>query len=94
MDIFPIPEVAHTPVITERAKRFTEFHLPAKMDVATLKRDSGKLADEVIANLAGLGRIEITLEIHFYAYEEIPKNIADDIADNCRNLKYTNYKEE
>ena len=89
-----ISEAAMTQISQERVKRFTEFHLPAKMDFATLKRDTGKLADEVIANLAGRGRIDITLEIHFYADKEIPKDIAECIADNCNNLKYTNYEFE
>jgi len=65
------------------------FHGTVKLDATRFGRDAGKIAEEVIAHLAGLvgARVTVTLEVS----AEIPVGISDQVVrivtENSRTLK-------
>jgi hypothetical protein len=54
-------------------------------------RDAGRIADEVIAHLAGLlgSKITVTLEIEAEVPTGTPEHVVRTVTENCRTLKFS-----
>jgi predicted AAA+ superfamily ATPase len=72
---------------TDNAQR--RFYAVAKLDPERYQRDFGKIASEIITNLAGqLGTdIEITVEIHARNEDGFTDNVIRTVSENARTLK-------
>jgi predicted AAA+ superfamily ATPase len=66
------------------------FHGSVELDPMRLGRDAGRVADEVIAHLAGLvgSEVKITLEISVEVPEGVPENVVRIVSENCNTLKF------
>jgi len=66
------------------------FHGTATLDPARVGRDAGRIADEVIAHLAGLlgAKVTVTLEIEAEISTGAPENVVRTVTENCRTLKF------
>jgi hypothetical protein len=91
-DTPPIPPV--TPPIDPPhpvAAKPKRFHGTAVLDATRVGRDAGRIAEEVIAHLAGLVGTRVTVTIEVEA--EIPAGASDQVVrtvtENCRTLKFT-----
>jgi predicted AAA+ superfamily ATPase len=62
------------------------------LDAARVGRDAGKIAEEVIAHLAGLvgAKVTVTLEIEASVPGGVPDNVVRTVTENGRTLKFTN----
>ena len=78
------PKLASTP---------RRFHGSVTLDTARVGRDAGKIAEEVIAHLAGLVGAEVTVTLEIQA--EMPSGASDNIirtvTENCRTLKFSDH---
>ena len=69
------------------------FHGNVTLDSKRVGRDAGRIADEVVAHLAGLvgSNVKVTLEID----AEIPAGVSDQVVrtvtENCRTLKFESH---
>jgi hypothetical protein len=54
-------------------------------------RDAGRIADEVIAHLAGLvgSRVKVTLEVEAEVPSGVPDAVVRTVTENSRTLKFT-----
>ncbi len=77
-----------TPAEPVQPKR---FHGSVKLDPTRVGRDAGRIADEVIAHLAGLvdSKITVALEIDADIASGAPENVVRIVTENCRTLKFT-----
>ena len=68
----------------------TRFHGTAVMDATRVGRDAGKIAEEVIAHLAGLvgSEVKVTLEIEANIPSGAPDNVVRTVMENGRTLKF------
>ena len=66
------------------------FHGTATLDAARVGRDAGRIADEVIAHLAGLvgSKVTVTLEIEAEVPSGVPEHVVRTVTENCRTLKF------
>lgn len=75
---------------TAKPKR---FHGSVILDTARVGRDAGKIAEEVIAHLAGLVGANVTVTLEIQA--EIPSGVSDNamrtVTENCRSLKFSDH---
>ena len=73
------------------AAKPTRFHGTAVLDATRVGRDAGRIAEEVIAHLAGLVGTTVTVTIEVEA--AIPAGASDHVVrtvtENCRTLKFT-----
>lgn len=78
----PVPPVSVQP------KR---FHGTVALDPARVGRDASKIADEVIAHLAGLvgANVKVTLEVEAEIPSGAPDNVVRTVTENSRTLKFT-----
>lgn len=69
------------------------FHGSVALDTARVGRDAGKIAEEVIAHLAGLvgAEVTVTLEIHAEVASGAPDNVVRTVTENCRTLKFSDH---
>jgi predicted AAA+ superfamily ATPase len=69
------------------------FHGSVTLDTARVGRDAGKIAEEVIAHLAGLVGADVTvsLEIHADIPAGVPENVVRAVTENCRTLKFSDH---
>ena len=60
------------------------------LDAARVGRDAGRIADEVIAHLAGLvgSKLTVTLEIEAEVPSGAPEHVVRTVTENCRTLKF------
>ena len=72
---------------------FHRFHGSVKLDPTRVGRDAGRIAEEVIAHLAGLpgADVKVTLEIEAYLPDGISEEILRTIKENCSSLKFDDY---
>jgi hypothetical protein len=81
---------AHEPTPAPPAARFTRFHGSVRVDSARVGRDAGRIADEVIAHLAGQVGAEVTVTIEIEA--RLPNGASDQlvrtVTENSRTLKF------
>jgi len=61
------------------------------LDATRLGRDAGKIAEEVIAHLAGLvgANVKVTLEIEADVPSGAPNHVVRTVTENCRTLKFS-----
>ncbi len=66
------------------------FHGSIPLDPTRVGRDASRVAEEVIAHLAGLAdaKVRITLEIDACFPQGAPDNIVRTVTENCRTLKF------
>jgi len=69
------------------------FHGTAVLDPARVGRDASRIADEVIAHLAGLlgSKVTVTLEIEAEVPTGTPENVVRTVTENCRTLKFSSH---
>ena len=79
-----------TPPIKVRPRR---YYGSVTLDPQRVGRDAGRIAEEVIAHLAGLvgARVTVTLDIEVHTPEGVPDNVVSIVSENCRTLKFTNF---
>jgi hypothetical protein len=85
----PCPEpLGPGPVQPRRLKR---FHGTVDLNPTRVGRDAGRIADEVIAHLAGLvrSRVKVTLEIEAEIPDGAPENVVRTVTENARTLKFS-----
>jgi hypothetical protein len=60
------------------------------LDPTRVARDTGKIAEEVIAHLAGLpgARVQVTLEISADVPAGVPDQVVRIVTENSRTLKF------
>ncbi|MBI4756762.1 MAG: ATP-binding protein [Betaproteobacteria bacterium] len=77
-----------TPPAAAKPKR---FHGTATLDATRVGRDAGKIAEEVIAHLAGLmgAKVTVTIEVEAEIPEGAPDNVVRAVTENARTLKFT-----
>lgn len=76
--------------VAEKPKR---FHGSVTLDTARVGRDASKIADEVIAHLAGLvgATVTVTLEITAEFPGGVPDQVVRTVTENSRTLKFTDH---
>jgi hypothetical protein len=69
------------------------FHGTVRLDTARVGRDAGRVAEEVIAHLAGQPEAEVTvvLEIEARLPEGAPEQVVRTVTENSRTLKFTTH---
>ena len=67
------------------------FHGTATLDSARVGRDASRIADEVIAHLAGLvgAEVTVTIEIEAAIPGGAPDSVVRTVTENSRTLKFT-----
>ncbi len=67
------------------------FHGTVTLNSTRVGRDAGRIADEVIAHLAGLvgSEVTVTLEITAKIPTGAPENVVRTVTENSRTLKFT-----
>ncbi|MFN3982362.1 MAG: Swt1 family HEPN domain-containing protein [Caldilinea sp.] len=81
---------APPPVVKQPPRR---YYGSITLDPQRVGRDAGRIAEEVIAHLAGLvgARVTVTLDIEVHAPAGVPDKVVSIVAENCRTLKFTNF---
>jgi hypothetical protein len=66
------------------------FHGTATLDSKRVGRDAGRIADEVVAHLAGIvgANVKVTLEIEAEIPSGVPDHVVRTVTENCRTLKF------
>lgn len=74
-----------------RATQPKRFHGSVQLDAARVGRDASRIADEVIAHLAGLvgSKVSVTLEIDAEIPSGAPDHVVRTVTENGRTLKFT-----
>ena len=67
------------------------FHGSVVLDPTRVGRDAGRIADEVIAHLAGLvgSSVKVTIEIEAEIAAGAPEQVVRTVTENSRTLKFT-----
>jgi hypothetical protein len=80
-------------VPAEPVRRLKRFHGTVQLDVTRVGRDAGRIAEEVIAHLAGLVGSEVSVSIEIEA--RIPGGVSDavvrTVTENSRSLKFKSH---
>lgn len=78
------------PVSSPTPKR---FHGSVILDTTRVGRDAGRIADEVVAHLAGLvdAKVKVTLEIEADLPPDIQEHLVRTVTENCQTLKFINH---
>lgn len=82
------PPPGPTPPAKQQPKR---FHGTVSLDSSRVGRDASRIADEVIAHLAGLvgAKVTVTLEISADIPAGVPDHVVRTVTENSRTLKFT-----
>jgi hypothetical protein len=84
------PGVGETPPTPPAAQQLRRFHGSVRLDSTRVGRDAGRIADEVIAHLAGQMGAEVTVTIEIEA--RLPNGATDQlvrtVTENSRTLKF------
>jgi hypothetical protein len=82
------PGAPKLPPISTQPKR---FHGTVTLDATRVGRDASRIADEVIAHLAGLvgAKVTVTLEIEAEIPSGAPDHVVRTVTENSRTLKFT-----
>jgi predicted AAA+ superfamily ATPase len=77
----------------EESRAPTRFHGAVNLDPTRLGRDASRVADEVVAHLAGLvgSEVTVTLEIEARIPSGAPDNVVRTVTENSRTLKFTSH---
>ena len=67
------------------------YHGMVGLDATRAGRDAGRIAEEVIAHLAGLvgANVTVTLEIDATVPDGVPESVVRTVTENSRTLKFT-----
>ena len=82
--------VSVTAALVPAAALPKRFHGTASLDSKRVGRDAGRIADEVVAHLAGLvgANVKVTLEIEAEIPTGAPDHVVRTVTENCRTLKF------
>lgn len=86
-------DVATTaPAEDTKAEKPRRFHGSVDLDPARVGRDAGRIAEEVIAHLAGIAGadVRVTLEIEATIPTGASDHVVRTVTENCRMFKFTN----
>jgi hypothetical protein len=87
------PGTGETPPTPPAVQQLRRFHGSVRVDSARVGRDAGRIADEVIAHLAGQMGAEVTVTIEIEA--TLPNGATDQlvrtVAENSRTLKFDSH---
>ena len=74
-----------------RPPTLKRYHGSVSLDPTRVGSDAGRIAEEVIAHLAGLldANVEVTLEIEAMIPTGVPENVVRIVTENSRTLKFT-----
>ena len=78
--------------VTARTAKPTRFYGTVALDPTRAGRDAGRIADEVIAHLAGLIGAKVTvctMEIEAHIPQGAPDNVVRTVTENSRTLKFS-----
>jgi hypothetical protein len=66
---------------------------PVTLDPTRVGRDAGRIADEVIAHLAGLvgSQVKVTLEVEAEVQSGVPDSVVRTVTENSRTLKFMSH---
>lgn len=80
-------------IVDEKSVRPKRFHGSVQLDPERVGRDASRIADEVIAHLAGqIGAdVRVTLEIDVSLPEGASEHIVRAVIENCRTLKFRSH---
>jgi predicted AAA+ superfamily ATPase len=80
-------------VVPVSRPRPTRFHGTVTLDPLRPGLQAGRIAEEVIAHLAGLrgARVQVTLEIEASVPEGIPEEVVRVVTENARTLKFNHH---
>jgi predicted AAA+ superfamily ATPase len=69
------------------------FHGAVILDTARVGRDAGRVAEEIIAHLAGLvgAEVTVTLEIHAEIPSGTPASVVRTVTENSRTLRFSDH---
>jgi hypothetical protein len=69
------------------------FHGTVALDPTRVGRDASRIADEVVAHLAGLmgSTVRVTLEIEAEIPSGAPEHVVRTVTENSRTLKFTSH---
>ena len=69
------------------------FHGAAVLDATRVGRDASRIADEIVAHLAGLvgATVRVTLEIEADIPNGAPDQVVRTVTENSRTLKLTSH---
>jgi len=86
-------DAGKTAPVTEAPTRPKRFHGSVSLDPTRVGRDASRIAEEVIAHLAGLpgAEVQVTLEIEATVPGGVPDNVARTVTENSRTLKFTSH---
>ena len=84
------PEVGSGPSTPPAAPKPRRYHGTVSLDPTRVGRDAGRIADEVIAHLAGLvgSTVTVTLEIEAAIPAGAPDQVVRVVTENGRTLKF------
>ena len=84
------PKSGQVPPAKPVAVQPKRFHGTVTLDAARVGRDAGRVAEEVIAHLAGLvgAKVNITLEIEAELPSGAPDHVVRTVTENSRTLKF------
>jgi predicted AAA+ superfamily ATPase len=90
-DTGPGPGPAVTPDVPPTAPKLKRFHGTVSLDSTRVGRDASRIADEVIAHLAGLvgAKVTVTLEVEADIPSGAPDHVVRTVTENSRTLKFT-----
>ena len=82
---------APTPTAPTEAPKPKRFHGSVTLDPTRVGRDAGRIAEEVIAHLAGLtgAQVNVTMEIEAVIPSGAPEQVVRTVTENSRTLKFT-----
>lgn len=77
----------------QSVQKIRRYHGSVTLDPTRVGRDAGRIAEEVIAHLAGLpgAELEVTLEIQAHLPEGVPDHIVRTVTENSRTLKFRSH---
>jgi hypothetical protein len=84
----PGPGAAPAASAPTRPKR---VHGTVTLDPTRMRRDAGRIAEEVITHLVGLvgSQVKVTLEVEAEVPSGVPDSIVRTVTENSRTLKFT-----
>jgi predicted AAA+ superfamily ATPase len=89
----PRPGLGEVPLAPPAAQQLRRFHGSVRVDSTRVGRDAGRIADEVIAHLAGQVGAEVTVTIEIEA--RLPNGATDQlvrtVTENSRTLKFDSH---
>ena len=79
-----------------RPPTLKRYHGSVSLDPTRVGSDAGRIAEEVIAHLAGLldANVEVTLEIEAMIPTGVPENVVRIVTENSRTLKFKSHEFE